>query len=90
MPLHPGKSKAVIGHNIKEMEASGHSHDQSVAASLHNADKYADGGEVDHDHEAVMDQIASEAMDAITNKDKQAFAECMETLLTDLLHKLSK
>ena len=34
MPLHKGKSKKVIGENIKEMEESGHSKAQSVAAAL--------------------------------------------------------
>ncbi len=37
MPLLPGKKN--IGKNIKEMEASGHPHDQSVAASLNEARK---------------------------------------------------
>lgn len=37
MPLHSGKSKETISKNIEEMEASGHPHDQAVAAALHNA-----------------------------------------------------
>jgi hypothetical protein len=37
MPLHEGKSKKIISENIHEMEASGHPHDQAVAAALHNA-----------------------------------------------------
>ena len=37
MPLKPGKKN--IGRNIKEMEASGHSKAQSVAASLNEARK---------------------------------------------------
>ena len=37
MPLHKGKSKEVIGENIKEMEESGHPKDQAVAASLNKA-----------------------------------------------------
>jgi len=37
MPLHKGKSKEVIGENIKEMEESGHPKDQAVAASLNQA-----------------------------------------------------
>jgi hypothetical protein len=39
MPLKKGKSKATIGTNIKEMEQSGHSKAQSIAASLNEARK---------------------------------------------------
>jgi hypothetical protein len=39
MPLKHGKSKNVIGSNIKEMEASGHSKKQSIAAALNEARK---------------------------------------------------
>jgi hypothetical protein len=39
MPLAKGKSRAVIGKNIKEMEASGHSKKQSIAAALSQARK---------------------------------------------------
>jgi len=46
MPLKPGKSQKVVSKNIEEMQKSGHPHDQAVAASLHNADQYAEGGEV--------------------------------------------
>jgi len=37
MPLLKGKSKAVIGTNIKEMEAAGHPPKQAIAASLRKA-----------------------------------------------------
>jgi hypothetical protein len=37
MPLLPGK--ANIGHNISEMENSGHPHNQAVAAALNEARK---------------------------------------------------
>ena len=40
MPLESGYGKKVISHNIREMKNSGHSQKQSVAASLHNADKF--------------------------------------------------
>jgi hypothetical protein len=39
MPLEKGKSKKTIAHNIKEMEMSGHSKKQSIAASLNEARK---------------------------------------------------
>lgn len=44
MPLKPGKKN--IGNNIKEMESSGHSRDQSIAAALENARRhpFASGG----------------------------------------------
>ena len=38
-PLHPGKSRKVIGENISEMEESGHKPSQSIAASLNEARK---------------------------------------------------
>ena len=37
MPLIKSKSKKAIGANIKEMESSGHSKAQSIAASLDTA-----------------------------------------------------
>jgi hypothetical protein len=37
MPLLAGKKN--IGHNIEEMEAAGHPHDQAVAAALNKAGK---------------------------------------------------
>jgi hypothetical protein len=39
MPLKHGKSKKIIGENIKEMEASGHPKKQAIAASLNEARK---------------------------------------------------
>lgn len=39
MPLEKGKSKKVIGKNIKEMMASGYPQKQAVAASLNTARK---------------------------------------------------
>lgn len=39
MPLSKGKSKKVIGKNIKEMESSGHPRKQAIAAALETARK---------------------------------------------------
>jgi hypothetical protein len=39
MPLHQGKSKKVIGENIKEMVQVGHPQKQAVAAALNQARK---------------------------------------------------
>ena len=39
MPLEQGRSRAVVGRNIREMEASGHPRRQAVAAALHTADE---------------------------------------------------
>lgn len=46
MPLKPGKDKSTISKNISEMVKAGHPRDQAVAASLHNADKFAAGGKL--------------------------------------------
>jgi hypothetical protein len=39
VPLEPGSSRAVIGHNIAEMEASGRPRNVAIAASLRSAGK---------------------------------------------------
>ncbi len=51
----------------------------------------ADGGEVDDhdDDDMMMDQVATECMDAIERKDKDAFIESLHVLLGDLLNKMS-
>lgn len=65
MPLKSGTSKKTIANNIREMEASGHPHDQAVAAALHNAHpnggkNMADGGEVDKNEPGLQDVSASD------------------------------
>ena len=39
MPLKPGKSRKVIGNNIREMMMAGHPQAQAVAAALAKAGK---------------------------------------------------
>ena len=67
MPLTRGKSRAVVGRNIAEMEAAGHSRAQSIAASLREAGvkrkgdpmrkssiKHPHGGDKPYGHESGM------------------------------------
>jgi hypothetical protein len=88
MPLTPGKSKATISHNIHEMVSSGHSQKQAVAASLHNADKYAEGGEVTDD--GLLDQCASEAIHAALAKDVTKFKDAMHVLIAHSINSMNK
>lgn len=39
MPLHKGRSRAVVGENIAEMEDAGHPRKQAIAAALRSAGK---------------------------------------------------
>jgi hypothetical protein len=87
MPLSPGKSKSVISHNIHEMVASGHPQRQAVAAALHNADKYAEGGEVDESEgteEQLLNGVAQELLNGIEKKDKGMVCDAISALLSHL------
>ena len=94
MPLMPGKSKAAFQHNIKAEMHAGKPQSQALAIAYSEKRKkmamggYAEGGEVDEDHEMLMDQCAMECMEAIESKDKTKFREAFETLLADLLMKM--
>src|SRR5271170_3732870 len=86
MPLKPGSGKQTVSHNIKEMVASGHPQAQAVAASLHNADKYADGGETDEtpdqdDDGGLMDSVAGELLEGLEKKDKQMVLDALTALV---------
>ena len=48
----------------------------------------ADGGEVDSDHESVMDQCALECIHAIESKDTEGFMDALHVLVADILVKL--
>ena len=56
MPLTKGSSQKTISHNIEEMEAHGHPHDQSVAAAISIAKKIsrAEGGHIPKMHTSHM------------------------------------
>ncbi len=90
MPLKRGDSSKIISHNIREMEAAGHPHDQAVAASLHNADKYDKGGEVDQDREDMMNELASECMDAFEKKDAERLIDCLHVIISDIMSKMEE
>lgn len=42
-----------------------------------------------YDDDAMLDQVASECMEAIEKKDKESFKECFHVLVADLMHKMS-
>ena len=62
MPLRKGKSEETISENIKEMQASGHPHDQAVAAALHNA--HPNGGMAEGGFAGLFDRLKSDKNDA--------------------------
>ena len=43
----------------------------------------------DSDHESMMDSCAKECMQAIEDKDKDAFRESFEVLVADILNKMT-
>lgn len=90
MPLHPGKSKEVIGKNIEEMEASGHPHDQAVAASLHNAHPNGgknmdEGGVAEPDDKKFATDIGQGIKEGI-NHDSDAVKSYLSSKFAQLLH----
>jgi hypothetical protein len=54
MPLEEGSSKAVIGHNIGELENAGHKPSQAIAIAFKEAGESKDTG-----HLSGMDAILS-------------------------------
>lgn len=90
MPLHPGKSKEVISKNIEEMEASGHPHDQAVAASLHNAHpnggkNMADGGTLEDQDKKFVTEVGQGVKEGI-NHDSDAVKSYLSSKFAQLLH----
>ena len=43
----------------------------------------------DQDHESMMDMCAMECMHAIENKDKDAFRDAFQVLVSDIVTKMS-
>lgn len=92
MPLERGKSKSAFEHNIKAEVHAGKPVKQAVVIAYDEKRKahfMAEGGEMDSDHEMIMDHVAMEALHAIERKDHEAFREAFETLVSDVLEKLS-
>lgn len=48
----------------------------------------AEGGEVEGDNKALMEQCALECMHALENKDKGAFLEAFHCLVADVLNRM--
>lgn len=94
MPLMTGKSKNAFVHNIKAEVNAGKPQKQAVAiAYSEKAKKMADGGEAepeDSDHEAIMDQVAKEMMDAIESNDNDKLLEAFQCIVADVMQKMSQ
>ena len=91
MPLMHGKSKAAFGHNIKAEMAAGKPQKQAEAIAYSEAgEKMADGGEVDEDHENLMNHVAMEAVHAVHAKDHETFKSSLHVLMADLLNKMGR
>lgn len=87
MPLIHGKSKATFGHNVSAEVRAGKPLKQAVAIAYNEKDKamkYAQGGEVDgemDDMEMMLDQVASEFLEAVEKKDRQMMLKALEALV---------
>jgi hypothetical protein len=46
----------------------------------------AEGGDVDSDHESMMDECAQECMEALKTGDKMAFRDALKVLISDVLN----
>lgn len=89
MPLHEGKSKKVIGENIEEMQASGHPHDQAVAAALHNAHPNGgknmdEGGIAEPDDKKFATEIGQRVSEGI-NHDSDAVKSYLSSHFAQML-----
>lgn len=90
MPLHEGKSKKVIGENIHEMVASGHPHDQAVAAALHNAHPNGgknmdEGGYIHNPNAPSLEEVGKGIKEGV-NHDSDAVKSYLSSKFAQLLH----
>jgi hypothetical protein len=89
MPLHPGSSKKTISENIREMQASGHPHNQAVAAALHNAHPHGgknmdEGGIAEPDDKKFATEIGEGIKEGI-NHDSDAVKSYLASKFHDLM-----
>jgi uncharacterized protein involved in copper resistance len=97
MPLRESSSKRAFKHNVEEMVHSGHPIKQAVAAAYSEQRKaksqhMAEGGEameLEEHEDHLLDDVAMECMEAIENKDKEAFRDALHVLISDVIHKMS-
>ena len=98
MPLYESSSKKAFSHNIEAEIHAGKPQKQAVAIAYSEKRKaegegYSEGGEVEDgmdDHEAMLDQVASEAMSAIENKDRGMFRDAFHVMVSDIVNKMSR
>jgi hypothetical protein len=91
MPLMKSSSKKAYSHNVAAEVNAGKPQKQAVAIAYSEKAKHmADGGDTEpSDDDMILDQCARECMQAIENKDKEAFVESLHMLLADLMQKMS-
>lgn len=96
MPLITGKSPKSFSHNVKAEIDAGKPQKQAVAIAYsqkRKAEHMADGGEVDamdHDEQSLMDQVATECMEAIERGDKDAFMSALEAIVHHAMSEMNE
>lgn len=91
MPLIHGKSQKAFSHNVAAEMNAGKPQAQAVAIAYsekRKAQHMDEGGEVESDREAMMNELASECMDAFEKKDHERMIDCLQALIGDVVSKL--
>jgi hypothetical protein len=91
MPLMKSSSKKAFGHNVAAEVNAGKPQKQAVAIAYSEKAKHmADGGDTEpSDDDIMLDQCATEMMEAIESKDKTKLLDAFHVLVADMMNKMS-